>query len=47
MIEIFHTLGLTHPKGTGGNQGIMNYPPKDVSQKDINQIANDNFLPKK
>jgi RHS repeat-associated protein len=44
--EIFHTFGFSHPKGTGGTQGIMNYPPKDVSEKDVNELANSNFLPK-
>jgi RHS repeat-associated protein len=43
--EFFHTFGFSHPKA-GGNQGIMNYPPQDVSKKDVNKIANDNFLPK-
>jgi RHS repeat-associated protein len=44
--EIFHTLGFGHAKGTGGADGIMKYPPQDVSQKDINKVANDSFLPK-
>lgn len=44
--EIFHTLGFSHPKGAGATDGIMKYPPQDVSQKDINKVANDNFLPK-
>jgi RHS repeat-associated protein len=43
--EIFHTLGFTHPSNIGGKQGIMKYPPKNPSQTDINQLANDNFLP--
>jgi hypothetical protein len=43
--EIFHTFGFTHPKGFGGGQGIMNYPPKEPSQKDTNQISKDEFLP--
>ncbi len=42
--EIFHTLGFSHPKG-GSEQGIMNYPPKDISQQDTNQISEDEFLP--
>jgi RHS repeat-associated protein len=44
--EIFHTLGFGHPKGFGGAQGIMKYPPENVSQKDTNQISKDEFLPK-
>lgn len=44
--EIFHTLGLSHPKGAGGAQGIMKYPPDKPSQTDINNISNGAFLPK-
>lgn len=43
--EIFHTFGFSHPKG-GGAQGIMNYPPKDLSKKDVNEVANSKFLTK-
>lgn len=43
--EIFHTLGFTHPQGTGGQGGIMKYPPAKPNQADINQVANDIFLP--
>jgi RHS repeat-associated protein len=44
--EIFHTLGFSHPVGTGGSGGIMKYPPQKPSQTDINQLANDAFLSK-
>jgi RHS repeat-associated protein len=44
--EIFHTLGFDHPKGTGGNNGIMRYPPEKPNQNDANQIGNSTFLPK-
>lgn len=43
--EIFHTLGLNHPSGTGGSQGIMQYPPAKPTQQDINTVANGSFLP--
>lgn len=43
--EIFHTLGFTHPRGTGGSTGIMKYPPTNPTQQDINQLANGAFLP--
>ncbi len=44
--EIFHTLGLTHPRGTGGTEkGIMRYPPAKPSQAEINQVGNASFLP--
>lgn len=43
--EIFHTLGFDHPKGTGGSQGIMKYPPSKPTQADINQLGNGSFLP--
>ncbi len=43
--EIFHTLGFNHPKGTGGSQGIMKYPPEKPTQADINQLGNGAFLP--
>ncbi len=44
--EIFHTLGFTHPKGTGGASGIMKYPPEKPNQQDANELANSSFLPK-
>ena len=44
--EIFHTLGFTHPKGTGGTGSIMKYPPEKPTQADINQVGNGSFLPK-
>jgi len=43
--EIFHTLGLNHPSGTGGSEGIMQYPPAKPTQKDINAVATGSFLP--
>lgn len=43
--EIFHTLGLSHPRGTGGAAGIMQYPPAKPNQNDINAVANGAFLP--
>jgi len=43
--KLFHTLGFGHPKGTGGAGGIMKYPPGKPNQADINQVANDSFLP--
>lgn len=43
--EIFHTFGFTHPKGEGGNNGIMAYPPEKVNQADANQVGNSSFLP--
>ena len=42
--EIFHIFGFSHPKRKGGTQSIMKYPPKVVSQQDINEIANSKFL---
>ncbi|WP_421497727.1 RHS repeat-associated core domain-containing protein [Flavobacterium columnare] len=44
--EIFHTFGFGHPKGTGGNNGIMKYPPEKPNQADANNIGNGSFLPK-
>ncbi|OXA82894.1 hypothetical protein B0A56_03310 [Flavobacterium columnare NBRC 100251 = ATCC 23463] len=44
--EIFHTFGFGHPKGTGGNNGIMKYPPEKPNQTDANNIGNGSFLPK-
>ncbi len=43
--EIFHTLGLNHPKGQGADSGIMAYPPQNPNQKDINILCNGKFLP--
>jgi hypothetical protein len=43
--EIFHTLGFSHPKGKGGKDGIMKYPPEKPNQNDINKIAYNDFLP--
>ncbi|HVI48697.1 MAG TPA: DUF6443 domain-containing protein [Chitinophaga sp.] len=45
--EIFHTFGFNHPKGAGGNNGIMKYPPEKPNQGDVNQLGNGSFLPKK
>jgi len=42
--EIFHTLGFSHPKGKGGNSGIMKYPPEKPNQGDANQIGDSKFL---
>lgn len=44
--EIFHTLGFDHPKGTGGSDGIMKYPPEKPNQSDTNRIGDSTFLPK-
>jgi hypothetical protein len=30
---------------TGGNEGIMKYPPKEPNQADANNIGNGSFLP--
>ena len=43
--EIFHTIGLTHPKGEGGNQGIMKYPPQKPTKKDALELINTEYLP--
>ncbi len=37
--EAFHLLGFSHPKGKGGNGGIMNYPPQKLNQNDINDLS--------
>ncbi|WP_123912808.1 hypothetical protein [Chryseobacterium pennipullorum] len=42
--EIFHTLGMSHPKTKGGNNGIMKYPPEKPNQKDANTVGNGAFL---
>ncbi|MGS4345192.1 RHS repeat-associated core domain-containing protein [Myroides odoratus] len=44
--EIFHTFGFDHPKGTGGDGGIMKYPPERPNQNDANKLGNSSFLPK-
>ena len=44
--EIFHTFGFTHPKGIGGKEGIMQYPPQKPNQNDADQLINNDFLPK-
>ena len=44
--EIFHTIGLTHPKRVGGNQGIMKYPPQRPTKKDALELINTEYLPK-
>lgn len=43
--EIFHTFGFKHPKGKGGEDGIMHYPPETPNQNDANCLGNDMFLP--
>ena len=43
--EIFHTLGFSHPKGSGGPQGIMKYPPSDPTTMDALELSNTDFLP--
>ena len=43
--EIFHTLGMSHPKTTGGNKGIMKYPPEKPNQNDANSVGNGSFMP--
>ena len=43
--EIFHTIGLTHPKREGGNQGIMKYPPQRPTKKDALELINIEYLP--
>jgi hypothetical protein len=43
--EIFHTLGMSHPKNIGGNKGIMKYPPEKPNQNDTNFIGNGSFMP--
>ena len=43
--EIFHTFGFSHPKGSGGKQGIMKYPPSKPSKKDALELSNIEFLP--
>ncbi|WP_442787958.1 DUF6443 domain-containing protein [Flavobacterium suncheonense] len=43
--EIFHTLGLSHPKNNTENNGVMKYPPEKPNQNDINKVGNGSFLP--
>ena len=42
--EIFHTLGLNHPKGQGADSGIMAYPPKKPTEEDILRLLENDFL---
>ena len=42
--EIFHTLGLNHPKGQGADSGIMAYPPKKPGEEDILRLLENDFL---
>ena len=44
--EIFHTLGFNHPKGSGGNQGIMKYPSRKPTIVDALELSETSFLPK-
>ena len=44
--DFFHTFGFTHPKGIGGKEGIMKYPPEKPTQNDANKLADSDFLPK-
>ena len=43
--EIFHTFGFSHPKGTGGMQGIMQYPTSKPSKLDALELSTTSFLP--
>lgn len=43
--EIFHTLGFTHPEGSGSKQGIMKYPPNKPSKLDALELSTILFLP--
>lgn len=43
--EIFHTFGFSHPKGLGGSQGIMKYPPSNPSKADALELSTTKFLP--
>ena len=43
--EIFHTFGFSHPKGSGGTQEIMKYPPSKPSLKDAWEFITTPFLP--
>ena len=44
--EIFHTLGFDDFKLSDKGHGIMNYPPQKPDQKDVNNLVNNDFLPK-
>jgi hypothetical protein len=46
MHEIFHTLGFDDFKLSDKGHGIMNYPPQKPDQKDVNNLVNNDFLPK-
>ncbi|MDX8568636.1 hypothetical protein OZ668_11600 [Elizabethkingia sp. HX XZB] len=43
--EISHTFGMKHPKGKGGNNGIMKYPPEKPNQSNANFVGNGSFMP--
>lgn len=43
--EIFHTFGFQHPKGLGGSQGIMKYPPSEPTKADALELSTTKFLP--
>ena len=43
--EIFHTFGFSHPKGLGGSQGIMKYPPSKPTKADALELSTTKFLP--
>ena len=43
--EIFHTFDFSHPKGSGGSQGIMKYSPSNLTKKDALELSNTDFLP--
>lgn len=43
--EIFHTFGFSHPKGKGGSQGIMKYPPQKPTSSDALELSTSTFLP--
>ena len=41
--EIFHTFDFSHPKGSGGSQGIMKSPPSNLIKKDALELSNTDF----
>ena len=43
--EIFHTFGFDDFKEGEKGYGIMNYPPYQPCQKDVNHLINNHFLP--
>ena len=43
--EIFHTFGLSHPKGYSVSDGVMNYPPQKPSNNDALNVMNSSILP--